>query len=294
MVGPLVGLTLGDPWIGVTCGAGLALLFERDDHSPLGGAVAATAGTGIGIWMADASGMGGLLMESFTGIVLGAVVGGLVEPLRRLIRWDWLLAVSSVALAVLALGPLAARIWLDHPDALRLTAPWLSGLVMAVGMGAALGARWRRRDDGQLTVGTQAAAGRLFTAVGALLAMDLLGVWGLPAMLAAGLVSHVATWRYDVQVPRGRRVAIQEVVLAVVTLLAAARVVWLPWAFPSDPVSLFPGRIEGAIEVGWLGEMAAVPLLLAIGLEGTRRGWRLPAVLGAGLVALTLLMLTGL
>jgi hypothetical protein len=176
----------------------------------------------------------------------------------------------------------------------RLTSPWLSGLVMAVGMGAALGARWRRGPDGQITVGSQAAAGRLFTAVGALLAMDLLGMWGLPALLAAGLVSHVATRRYDVTPPLGRRLAMQEVVLATVTLVAAVRVVWLPWAFESDPVPLFPGRIEAAIEVGWLGQVAAVPLLLGIGVEGTRRGWRLPVVLAVGLVALVLLMLTGL
>lgn len=244
--------------------------------------------------MADASGMEGLLMESFTGIVLGAVVGALTTPLRRIVPWEWLVAVVLVGVAVLALGPLAGAVWLNHPDAVRLSMPWLSGLVMAVGMGAALGARWRRGEDGQLTVGSQAAAGRLFTAVGALLAMELLGIWGLPALLAAGIVSHVATWRYGGSPPRGRRLAVQEIVLATATLVGAIRVVWLPWQFPSDPVALFPGRVEGAIEVGWLGQVAVVPLLLGIGAEGTRRGWKLPVVLGIGLVALVGLMLTGL
>jgi len=280
--------------IGLTVGAGLALLFEREDDSPLEGTIGAAAGAGIGVWMADASGMGGLLMEAFTGIVVGAAVGALAGLARRWVQPEWLLALIAVGVAVPALGPVAAGTWLQHPDALRLTTPWLSGLVLAAGMGAAVGHRWRRREDGTRAQVSMVSAGRLFTATGALLAMELIGFWGLPVMLLAGLVSDVATRRYGVEEPKGRRLLAQELVLAIVVGVTAIQVVWLPWQFPSDPVALFPGRIEGAIEVGPVGESLATPLVLLAAFEATRRGLGLWTGLAIGAAALTLLMMSGL
>jgi mannose/fructose/N-acetylgalactosamine-specific phosphotransferase system component IIC len=171
VIGPLVGWTLGSPWIG----AGLGILFEATtlEELPLGGRFdfSAPVAAGVAAWLAagpvalpcEAAFLSGLLagwaharVEGRLRRERGAAVRRAETELAagapprlgaKIIAALALQAAATFAVALVALaavGPAVARLWPLMPEFLRagaraafLAAPWL-------GAGSLAAAMWRR------------------------------------------------------------------------------------------------------------------------------------------------------
>lgn len=177
VIGPLVGLLIGDVGIGTIVGVALASAFEAhepdQERAGSGAGIAAASGTAVAGWLSDRGGMGGLLVESFAGALLAllwcsllggvwraarrrhertAVLGQGLSPqaLRSSLRRFHLFDIGAVAAAVftvtLAAGATGAWLWANASEAVRAFAPWWSGVVLCVGLGRMMGSRHPRQS----------------------------------------------------------------------------------------------------------------------------------------------------
>ena len=143
MVAPVVAGALGDPFIGVFVGIGLAFLWERDDSpgglAPLNGAIGSAVGAAVGVSMYERIGLGGVVIEPMTGIVVGALAGlslqiwdnkreGGEEPATPpLLETLQTAARTSVGSLLGILGCIALWDW--DPSFIRNWAPWTEYLL---------------------------------------------------------------------------------------------------------------------------------------------------------------------
>lgn len=175
IVAPAVGLMAGDVGIGVIVGVALATPFEEIEHERDGGArgagVAAGAGTAVALWLSDRIGLGGLLIESFSGAFFSwffvALLGPLLSAARaraaaslplhageddgaigRRLRWfhaQDVAAVASMTSMVALVGGCAAALTFDlRPSWIRHYPAWWTGLLLCIGLGRMMGSRHPR------------------------------------------------------------------------------------------------------------------------------------------------------
>lgn len=259
LVGPVVGWLGGDTSIGMIVGAALALLWERPgrrvDGPDPGGGVAAAIGTTVAITASTRLGLGGLLVESFVGALVclpWAFVAGVGERQARrfvgrrhggsvlslLLRYHALdlgvvagVIVLGVVLSDFLLG--AAYAWDQH--AIMRWSPWLSGVLLSAGLGAAIADRHPRDASGRrpslpLPGGSETAApppGALTALVRSFLAE---GAGGDPVLARAGAAWAMAAWPTQGVIggqsdtwPTAHRVVLPSVVAAAGHLLHRGR-----------------------------------------------------------------------
>lgn len=285
-------------WLAATLAAAVSLgllALSLRHGEPL--ALVAMVGAAATPIVTDISSWSPIVFEAYA-ILIGAT--GFVLAAGR--RWGWTSLATAAGVAVLSLPPLADRQYAA------------AAVLVALAAGGPLAALWRRRRTDE----TQAEVQRLRQAVmTALLGASVLAlaVWVAPpspAGAAAGMLSVVLLGLTALAIARGAAPAGLFAAPAIVTVLAAmtcllfegddvgiaARPPWLHLLLVAAPLTALPAalRLRGRQRTELLaiaGITTAVAASLAwILLDKARFGhaWTPPALLGAGMFALALLI----
>lgn|GEM_PF-4190530 len=247
----------GEPGLGLIVGVALLPLWEqrgRSDTAPWA-VVAAAAGGGGAAVLAAHGGVGGFLQEGFLAAVLAAGVGAGLHRFRG--RFDgrrWLVAGALAPTLTAAVG---VALLTAVPEAVRGTAGWVSGALLAAGLGALV---VRRAGP---TANLRVAA--LLALLGASEVVELGQAVAVPLLLLAVFAAVRLIGRPGPREAKAWRAAV--VGLAVLAVLESP---WIPWQ--AGGVNQFPGFGHGGRELGPLASYGVRPLFGLAGGGAAARG----------------------